>query len=1121
MSQLDDLLDRSRAPGRFVERRRFSLSRAKAIEKLREFSLRDPRQYVLELVQSAVYAGATYVAIDVDDERLLLAWVGGTPLRGDQLENVFDYLFADRGRREQRHLVQLAVGLNALLQRKPKLLRLESGDGTLAGTVRMDLDRKGRGELGTPSDPLAGTYLLAEFGTNWLKRFQGDTWTHEAGLVEERCRFTPVPILLNGRAPFGWKASRLIRAHTAEAHVSFDDGTRRGVIAVPSGARSRGFSLVVAGVEITRSPLAQLGALPAGTNRSPDPLGLTGVVCDDDLRKTADQSDIVQDGRFTAMLHAVQPHATELLRKVVGRGYQPPPLPRLAETAVPDTPAAEPLSDPIASLPPRPALSLDGLRALPAGTPVFRVREEDVDAIREAADPGRFPHPVLVLRDAQTLSLDEVAPHLAVHRLGAPADVDFVRRALERRLRLRRTTLPARLGNHDATIELTLTLDGPGPCWGDPLDGDLPVRVAHGERTLWCGHSDVDLPGVAVSVRLDAAEEEGAEGLANEAVEIVRLEAWRLVPADPPEPGDRAAVEALASGLLAAHLHPLFVREGPDAPTTLALALPPRWGAAAERMLDVPLLPVAGARRSARALADLAGTDTVWTLDGPPTAALTALENRLAPGHVRSADAPVLLPAVAVLLPHGWEWWGDRDWTLPGARAVLGLSPALTPSPPPPGWAPVPTGIRGLAAYARGGAAADLADGVDALRRHLWRALLQDDWHTLASGGDVERARALGRLALFSILAVEGRIADADVFRPSDGAAFTSLAALRAGGRLAVAPRHGPRVAEPGTIFLTRDELAVVESVTGPLPLRFDDAPSVWRSLAGDAPDEWLLRHEVRIPGLRGWLGLRAPFDDTSGVLVQGTGAVVALSELDHALPCHGLLWLEGGQAAPTRSQLDLLKLARQQLYQELSALLDDTGDAPRRETAERYALRFARVAVAEAGGRLSGTAAEIASRIHVPDGLGGTWGTLAAWYAAPATARPVLDAASVDTPRPPAPEERAQWDRLQDVVAARLAGALQWPAARVRVSAERRGGDEPALIDRRWSGPGALSLGLDLDAPVVAAASRGPGGALELLLLECAARVARWSQETSEPVELLDLQRVLVAQRISGGATT
>ncbi|HCH64530.1 MAG TPA: hypothetical protein DFR83_17115, partial [Deltaproteobacteria bacterium] len=74
MSAMDALLERSRSPGTFVERRRFSLARDKAVEKMKEFSLRDPRQYVLEIIQGAVFAKATYIAVDTHRDRLV---VGG------------------------------------------------------------------------------------------------------------------------------------------------------------------------------------------------------------------------------------------------------------------------------------------------------------------------------------------------------------------------------------------------------------------------------------------------------------------------------------------------------------------------------------------------------------------------------------------------------------------------------------------------------------------------------------------------------------------------------------------------------------------------------------------------------------------------------------------------------------------------------------------------------------------------------------------------------------------------------------------------------------------------------------------------------------------------------------
>ena len=239
MSAIDEIIARSRAPGTFVERKHFTLSRDKAIEKLREFSLRHPRQYILELIQAAVFSGATYIAVDINRDRLLVAWVGGKPFSPDELESIFDYLFADRGEMSTRHLTQLAIGLNALLQRKPKLIRIESGDGTPGATARMDLDKAGNGDLGIPESGLAGTYILVEYPSSWLPRFQRTGFHPEEGLIETRCLYVPVPVLLNGRAPFGYRASREIHLYGIRHQRSFDLEHRRGVIGLPGQEMGR------------------------------------------------------------------------------------------------------------------------------------------------------------------------------------------------------------------------------------------------------------------------------------------------------------------------------------------------------------------------------------------------------------------------------------------------------------------------------------------------------------------------------------------------------------------------------------------------------------------------------------------------------------------------------------------------------------------------------------------------------------------------------------------------------------------------------------------------------------------------------------------------------------------
>jgi len=517
MSGLDAILARSRDPGVFVERREFTLSREKALEKLREFSLRHPSQYVLELIQAAVFAGASYIAVDISEDRLLVAWVGGRPCQAPELEQLFDYLFADRAAPETRHLVQLAIGLNAALQRRPRLIRIESGDGDPQGAVRLDLDKRGEGSLGRSADALAGTYVAVEYARSWFARFSGQEFQPEEALIESRCPYLPVPLLLNGRAPFGYRAQRRVDDFGSQRQLRFDEGGRRGVLALEDKPAAfeqeralrpeRGFHMVVGGVWITTLKLPQLGSLPDGEGGARP---LRGVLCDDRLRKSADQSDIVQDERFLELLHAVQPLATRLIRTCpTGSKYRPPALPplRASPASAPDADegaAPELLPPRISQLAPRRQCDLAALRALPAELPVFWVDHDEQQELSVAGDPGRFPYPVLVLTPGQVETLARKAPQLALGRLRTPADVDFVRGALERRRPMRQVTRPVAGGS----LNLHLHLAGGVP---DPLQGgeSCPslALVADG-RSAWYGHLDLRLPGVSAALQLDEEPED-------------------------------------------------------------------------------------------------------------------------------------------------------------------------------------------------------------------------------------------------------------------------------------------------------------------------------------------------------------------------------------------------------------------------------------------------------------------------------------------------------------------------------------------------------------------------------------------------------------------------------------
>ena len=1125
MSQLDDLLNRSRAPGTFVERRRFSLSRGKAIEKLREFALRNPRQYVLELVQSAVFSGATYVAIDVDHEHMLLAWVGADPIRPEQLENIFDYLFADRGARPTRHLVQLAIGLNAILQRKPKVLRIESGDGTLDGTTRLDLNKKGEGQIGRPAEPLAGTYILAEFSSSWFKRFQGDSWTPEEGLVESECRYTPVPILLNGRAPFGWKACRNITWFGKDPHLAFDDGDRRGVLALPDSGRSKtvpGVQLIVGGVRITTAAIPELGTLPAPGGAARE---LMGVICDDNLRKTADQSDIVRDGRYAAMLHAVQPTATQLIQQVAGKGYQPPRLPHLGSAR---SQTAEPLPEPLPQLLPRPTLDLEALQAIHEGSPCFFVTPADAADLWAVADPGRFPYPVLVLTPGQVETLDAEAPHIAVHRLNTAADIDFVRRALEQRRRQRevRVERPGRDGSD--TVVLRLVLDGPRTLWGDPRAGDVAVRVQVGAQTQWCGMVPGGVPGLSVSLEVDSAPDGAAERLGLDVLDDALREAWRLLP-DRVEAIDADAVRRFAIGLLAAHARPHFERDGAGQ-TRLSVHLPLEWGPVADRLLDLPLARTHGGPLTLRRLAALQGTDAALALTDPADLdLLTPLEDRLGLGHLRVSALDGLLSVIAHAKV-GWSRWTDARWDVPQVREVLGLALTFGPLPPdaiPAGWRQVQTDLPLIVHLVRDGieVAEDRREaGLALLQRTLGSLQDTDRWRAHVPPGvppeRVYRALVLARMHLCGRV---GELDDARVLPMATAGATLRLRDAADFADFAVSPRHGPALDEPQTAMLSLDELtALEEHLDRTLPLRFDDPPAVWASLAAPESGAWLIRHEVSVPGLRGWLGLRLPFDATSGVFVQGSTTLLALTDLDANVPVHGLLRLSSGQLRPNRQQRELLQLARQQMYQELSAMLIGGLDAASDAACQRYAMAYTHSAWLESGGQLAGTAAQMAARVQVRDAAGKAWGSLQRWLNAAADARPDLPITLPAALRRVAEEQSAEVanhleDRLQQL-RGRLVAAAEGPLPDVRLTFQPVWTlGEDVLVEVSGSGGDLTSavLEVNLQHPLCARIEQGDAAAAEVLLLEAARALTRWGRGVSRAVDLLAIQRVLVAQRL------
>ena len=876
---VDALIERSRRPGAFVERRRFTLSRDKAIEKLREFSLRHPAQYVLELVQAAVFAGATYIAVESRPERVLVAWVGGRRLRASELTQLFDYLFADRGDPSQRHLVQLAIGMNAILQKKPKVLRLESGDGTFDHTIRLDVSGLGDARLGEPENSLAGTYVMAEHRHGGWKKWLGRRWTPEEGMVEERCHYTPVPILLNGRAPFGYRASRAISVHGLPDQLAFDEGDLRGVLAIPwLDGDGRGVRIVVGGVWVTTASMPQLGVVPGSAvpdkdkrpyKRAPfdERIELAGVVCDDRLRKTADQGDVVRDRRFQRMLDETRPHATRLLR-TVAFDYQP-------ERVEPERGARHDTISWLTTVGPSDGIAPAALVGLPA---VFRIDPDAPASLVAAADPARLPCPVLRADDDAALALQE-QHGIVANPLRSAEDVAFVREVLRRRESVHVVTRSETLDGVQLEVRVQLQRKGAPPTWLGASTVGPPASLVVGGVCSALVELPLPLPWISVTV-VATEDVEGWVQAANRAL----LDALpELIEAA----GPRA--EPLAAAALAATTW-VKLREGGGLEVLLADERLAPWrarGLAGGPPLDT-LLELAGTPRSIAV-----GQDT---LD-----ALAPLEELVGWGHLR---APELRPVARVgRRADDWAALGPDEpldgieeliWARPAFEATLQLPDGL-PELEPPGT---------LLGHA--GQPAHTDEGLRVLLRTVARPR-------------GPRASGLSGLHQLQLAAALGEAYITPVLRNHEGAP-QSLARRRHPHFVA----RGGASARPTDLVVTADELACVRDLG---QLRLDDPAGTW---SGEGA--WVLRLPVELPGVRGWIGLRAPYDPTASILVRRFSELRALPDLEPGHPCHGLLEHHGLGDFP----YELVRLAVLRAYQRLRLAIDEIP-IEHREAARQY----------------------------------------------------------------------------------------------------------------------------------------------------------------------------------------
>jgi hypothetical protein len=316
MTRAADLLTARRLGAAPAERRTFTLSRSRAIEKLRAFALADPHYFVLELAQSAIANHAQSLHVRTSKDRFSLTYHGGHFVEAE-LAALLDFLFAGKHREDVGHVRELALGVNALWRFEPERIIVESGDGTVPGSTRLVLSpRDGAVDVSHPGVVIAGTAVKVEGmrrsrveGESRLQELPG--LTREAAALEERCLTAPVPIVVNDRPLFGVATRRIPLLPGFHRTLAVDEGDLYGVIGVDPATGGAGFKLLTWGVWI------QSVAHPT------DPHRFGGVICFDRLRKTIDHSGIVHDEVWEELWARLRPYEEQLRS---GRGEPPQTL---------------------------------------------------------------------------------------------------------------------------------------------------------------------------------------------------------------------------------------------------------------------------------------------------------------------------------------------------------------------------------------------------------------------------------------------------------------------------------------------------------------------------------------------------------------------------------------------------------------------------------------------------------------------------------------------------------------------------------------------------------------------------------------------------------------------------
>lgn len=311
MAEVDDVVARLRAEAELAGRGGFSVDRARARAKMREFQLADPRRWVLLLVRAAIMRGARHIEVGLGARGFTVRFDGPALERVD-FEELYTSMFASAASPEVLARRELALALNAAMALRPRRLRVTSGDGISTIALELAVDRED--EITVPEKPVTGTLVEVEdrLGVAVLERLRQET-RPESALLREGCRWSDRDVRLDGA-----------RISMGLGQLAVRGATR---IEAPWTGRC-GFAEGPAPATIT---VLQHGIVLSEHEAPALPRGFVAVVDGSSLRTDISRNQPVRDRAYEALLEALAEAADRALGSVARTHGTAIPAPWLAE----------------------------------------------------------------------------------------------------------------------------------------------------------------------------------------------------------------------------------------------------------------------------------------------------------------------------------------------------------------------------------------------------------------------------------------------------------------------------------------------------------------------------------------------------------------------------------------------------------------------------------------------------------------------------------------------------------------------------------------------------------------------------------------------------------------------